>query len=95
MATITKRGNNFCIKVSLGYDMNGKQIIKSTTYTPPNDATAKKAEKLAQQYAFEFEQHCKDYVQLNECMRFSELADWYFENYAPVELKESTAYTYK
>lgn len=47
MATITKRGNNFRIKVSLGYDMNGKQIIKSTTYTPPHDATPKKAEKLA------------------------------------------------
>ncbi len=28
-------------------------------------------------------------------MRFSELADWYFENYAPVELKESTVYNYK
>lgn len=28
-------------------------------------------------------------------MRFSELADWYFSNYAPVELKESTTYNYK
>lgn len=28
-------------------------------------------------------------------MRFSELADWYFENYAPVELKEGTVYNYK
>lgn len=95
MATITKRGNNFRIKVSLGYDMNRKQIIKSTTFTAPDGVTPKKAEKLAQQYAFEFEQHCKGYIQLNESMRFSELADWYFENYAPVELKESTAYTYK
>lgn len=95
MATITKRGKNFRIKVSLGYDMNGKQIIKSTTFTAPDGTTPKKAEKLAQQYAFEFEQHCKGFVQLNESMSFSELADWYFENYAPVELKESTAYSYK
>lgn len=28
-------------------------------------------------------------------MRFSELADWYFTNYAPHELKGSTVYTYK
>ena len=28
-------------------------------------------------------------------MRFSELAEWYFTNYAPIELKESTIYTYK
>ena len=35
MATITKRGETFRIKVSLGYDANGKQIVKSTTFTPP------------------------------------------------------------
>lgn len=95
MATISKRGSNYRVKVSLGYDTNGKQIIKSTTFTPPNGVTPKKAEKLAQEYAFEFERHCKGYAVLNENMRFSELADWYFTNYAPIELKESTAYTYR
>lgn len=95
MATISKRGSNYRIKVSLGYDTNGKQIIKSTTYTPPDGVTPKKAEKLATEYAFEFERHCKGYAVLNENMRFSELADWYFANYAPIELKESTAYTYR
>lgn len=91
----TKRGDTFRIKVSLGYDTEHKQIIKSTTFKPPQGVTPKKAEKLAQQFAYEFESRCKDYTELNENMRFSELADWYFENYAPVELKESTAYTYK
>lgn len=43
----------------------------------------------------EFENHCKGYSQLNENMKFSELAEWYFKNYAPIELKESTVYTYK
>lgn len=95
MASITKRGNNFRIKVSLGYDSNYKQIVKSTTYVPPEGTSPKKAEKLAQEYAFEFERHCKGYSQLNENMKFSELAEWYFENYAPIELKESTVYTYK
>lgn len=75
--------------------MNGKKLMKSTTFTPPDGVTPKKAEKLAQKYAFEFERHCKGYSQLNENMRFSELADWYFTNYAPHELKESTVYTYK
>ena len=95
MANITKRGNTFRIRVFVGCDMNGKQLVKSTTYTPPDGVTPKKAEKLAQEYAFEFERHCKGYSQLNENMRFSELADWYFTNYAPQELKESTIYTYK
>lgn len=94
MATITKRGDTFRIKVSLGYDTEHKQIIKSTTFKPPQGVTPKKAEKLAQQFAYEFESRCKDYTELNENMRFSELADWYFTNYAPQELKESTVYTY-
>ena len=95
MATITKRGDTFRIKVSLGYDTEHKQIVKSTTFKPPQGVTPKKAEKLAQQFAYDFENKCKDYTELNENMRFSELADWYFENYAPIELKPSTAYTYK
>ena len=95
MANITKRGNTFRIRVFVGTDTNGKKLMKSTTFTPPDGVTPKKAEKLAQEYAFEFEKHCKGYSQLNENMRFSELADWYFTNYAPHELKESTVYTYK
>lgn len=95
MANITMRGNTFRIRVFVGTDMNGKKLMKSTTFTPPNGVTPKKAEKLAQEYAFEFERHCKGYAELNENMRFSELADWYFANYAPIELKESTVYTYK
>lgn len=92
---VTKRGETFRIKVSLGYDLNGKQIVKSTTFTPPAGATPKKAKKLAAEYAVDFERHCKGYTALNENMRFSEMADWYFENYAPIELQESTAYTYR
>lgn len=95
MATITKRGDTFRIKVSLGYDTEHKQIVKSTTFKPPQGVTSKKAEKLAQQFAYDFENKCKDYTELNENMRSSELADWYFENYASIELKPSTAYTYK
>lgn len=95
MATITKRGDTFRIKVSLGYDTEHKQIVKSTTFKPPQGVTSKKAEKLAQQFAYDFENKCKDYTELNENMRSSELADWYFENYASIELKPNTAYTYK
>lgn len=95
MANITQRGNTFRIRVFVGTDNNGKKIMKSTTFTPPKDITPKKAEKLAQEFAFEFERQCRGYTQFNDCMRFSELADWYFDNFAPIELKESTIYTYK
>ena len=95
MANISKRGNTFRIRVYVGTDMNGKKIMKSTTFVPPENISPKKAEKLAQEYAFQYERQCRGYVSFNENMRFSELADWYFTNYAPVELKASTIYTYK
>mgnify|MGYP000776505615 FL=1 len=94
MAAIDKRGNTFRIRVFVGTDANGKKIMKSTTFTPPTYTTPKRAEKLAQEFAFEFERQCKGYISFNENMRFSELADWYFTNFAPVELKASTVYTY-
>ena len=95
MANITNRNGKFLIRVFTGRDISGKQIFKSTTYVPPNGTSQKKAEKMAQEYAFEFERHCKGYAQLNENMRFSELAEWYFENYAPEELKPTTILNYK
>ncbi|MDO5560917.1 MAG: site-specific integrase [Oscillospiraceae bacterium] len=61
----------------------------------PSNTTESKGKKLANEFAVEFEQKCRGYSTLNENMRFSELADWYFSSYAPVELKESTTYNYK
>ena len=95
MATINKRGNTFQIIVSLGLDVNGKKIRKTTTYKPPEGTTPKKAEKLAAEYAAEFERKCKGMTSLNENMRFSEMAEWFIENYAKNELKEITAYNYE
>ena len=34
MATITKRGDTYRITVSCGYDLNGKQIRRTMTWTP-------------------------------------------------------------
>lgn len=95
MATINKRGNTFQIVVSLGLDVNGKKIRKTTTYKPPENTTPKKAEKLAQEFAVEFERKCRGLSSLNENMRFSELAEWYIENYAKNKLKPITAYNYE
>lgn len=44
MATITKQGDTFRIKVYLGYDKERKQIVKSTTYKPPKGVSTKKTD---------------------------------------------------
>ena len=95
MAAINKRGDTFQIVVTLGRDTNGKKIRKTTTYKPPENTTPKKAEKLAVEFAVEFERKCKGMTSLNENMRFVDMCEWFIDNYAKNELKEITAYNYE
>lgn len=90
MPSIKKRGNTYRIMVSLGYDLAGKQIRKTTTYTPPDGVSDGKAEKLAKAYAYEFEKHCHGMTNMNENIRFDELQKWYFEEIAVHTLKPTT-----
>ena len=95
MAAINKRGDTFQIVVTLGRDTNGNKIRKTTTYKPPENTTPKKAEKLAAEFAVEFERKCKGMTSLNENMRFVDMCEWFIDNYAKNELKEITAYNYE
>lgn len=95
MASIRKRGDSFTITAYMGYDEKGKQIKKTTTYHPPENVTAGKAEKLARQYADVWENKIKGYVALDENRTFRELADWYYESVAPNRLKPHTLIHYR
>ena len=92
MPSIKKRGDTFRIMVSLGYDMDGHQIRKTTTFKPPENVTPGKAEKLATAYVYEFEKRCQGMVNMNENIRFSELCEWYYDQIAVHKLKPSTYY---
>jgi hypothetical protein len=58
MASITKRGNSYRIKVSCGYDTKGKQVIQGMTWKPEEGMTAKQIEKEVNRQAVLFEQEC-------------------------------------
>ena len=45
MATIQKRGTSYKITVSSGYDLSGKQIRHTMTWTPPDGMTNKQIQK--------------------------------------------------
>ena len=45
MATVTKRGDTYRIRVSCGYDINDKQIMRSMTWKPTPGMTKKQIEK--------------------------------------------------
>ena len=59
MATIKKRGKSYFITVSNGYDIAGKQIRKTATYTPDTSLTPRQQEKALQAFVFDFEQKVK------------------------------------
>lgn len=95
MASIRKRGDTFTITAYMGYDEQGRQRKKTTTYRPPDGVTPGKAEKLAKQYAAVWEEKIRGYVALDENRTLSELAEWYYSTVAPSVLKAKTLENYK
>ena len=95
MASIRKRGETFTITAYMGYDKQGRQIKKTTTFRPPDGVTAGKAEKLARQYAAVWEEKIRGYVSLDENRTFEELAEWYYKNVAPSLLKPNVLENYR
>lgn len=55
MASIRKRNGSYQITVSRGYDIYGKKLLETITYTPDPSLTPKKQEKAVQEFAVEFE----------------------------------------
>lgn len=92
---IVQRGKSYTFTVAMGMDVNGKQIRKTTTWTPPEGMTEKKADKLAKEEYVEFKNRCKGLSAFNENMRFKDLVEEYFKVYAPNKLKPITAYNYE
>ena len=95
MASIRKRGETYTITAYMGYDENGKQRKKTTTFRPPEGVTPGKAEKLARAYAATWEDKIRGYVALDENRTFSELAAWYYETVAPSTLKPNVLVNYR
>lgn len=96
MAQVIKKDNNrFRIVCSLGYGTDGRQIRKTTTFKAPEGTTPKKAEKLANEFAVDFERKVRGNVEFADNMKFSELCEQYFALYATNKLKRVTAYTYE
>ena len=89
MANIRKRGNSYQIRVSCGYDSKGNQVSKTMTWKRPEGMTDRQADKEAQKQAVAFEEKC-----LKGCtatsMKFEELAEQWFDEYAQVNLRNTS-----
>ncbi|WP_306487746.1 tyrosine-type recombinase/integrase [Agathobaculum sp.] len=95
MATITKRGNSYRFTVSCGYDLNGKQLRRTMTWTPPEGMTAKQIQKEANRQAVLFEEKCRTGQVLDGSIRFADFAEQWFANYAEKQLRPRTVGRYR
>lgn len=93
MATISKRGNKYRIRVYMGYDVNGKQIERTKTWAPPPNWTEKRAAKEAQRQALLFEEELRNGV-IQPSMKFAAFADYWMKMYAEDHLRQKTIFGY-
>lgn len=92
MATIQKRGNSYSIRVSCGYDTQGKQVIQSKTWTPDEGMTERQIQKELERQKVLFEEKCKKGFQ-SKAVKFETLCEEWFAEYAKTNLRHTT-YSY-
>lgn len=95
MATIQQRGGSYRITVSCGYDMEGRQIRKSMTWTPAPGMTAKQIEKELERQKVLFEERCRTGQTMDASIRFAEFAEKWFAEYAEKQLRPKTVARYR
>lgn len=95
MATITKRGNSYRIRVSLGYDYENKQIVRTKTWKPTPYMTEKQIEKELQRQAIMFEEEVKSGQLANGNIKFRDFCEIWFKDYAEPQLRHKTLMRYK
>lgn len=89
MASIRKRGNSYQIRVGVGYDTNGKQVVRSVTWTPSPDMTRRQIDQELMRQVMIFEDKCRNGIS-SSTLKFQELAEKWFEDYAVHNMKKSS-----
>lgn len=89
MARVVKRNNSYQIRVSCGYTAAGKQIIKTTTWTPKEGMTPRQIEKELERQKVLFEEHCLSGGTVAN-IKFETLAKEWFQEYAEPNLRIRT-----
>lgn len=96
MANVIKRGNSYRITVSLGYDVFGKKIRETTTFTPDPKLTPKQEQKALDAFIYEFEKAARDGQLLSgRKITLKVFAEKWLKEYAAVQLQPGTLERYK
>lgn len=94
MANIRKRegrnGPSYQIRSSCGYDIHGKQIMRTMTWKPAPGMTPKQIEKELQRQAVLFDERCAAGATGDGGMKFEAFCGVWFKEYAEPKLRPRT-----
>ena len=94
MATVEKRGDNYRITASAGYNADGKQIRKTMTWKPAPNMTEKQIAKELERQKALFDDKVKNGQYLNGNIKFKDFAKLWFRDYGKEHLRERTYLRY-
>ncbi len=96
MATIKERNGSYQITVSCGYDIYGKHLRETATFTPDPGLTPKKRQKAVEDFAHEFERKVKNGLAMDgRKITLKEFVDRWLLEYAPQNLEAGTVEKYR
>lgn len=95
MATISKRGGTYRIRVSEGYSADGRQIMQSMTWKPAPGMTKRQEEKELNRQAALFEERVRSGQYICSNIKFADFVERWFRDYAEKQLRPKTVLGYK
>ncbi|MEH2939055.1 site-specific integrase [Lawsonibacter sp. JLR.KK007] len=95
MATYTKRGNSYRIRASVGYTPEGKQVMKSRTWTPTPGMTERQIEKELTRQMVLFDEECRGSSLTDGHIKFEAFANQWFTEYVEKALGKKTQANYR
>lgn len=95
MATYTKRGSSYRIRSSMGYDTQGKQIMRSMTWRPSPGMTERQIEKELNRQMVLFDEECRGSSLTDGHIKFQAFTEQWFVEYVDRTLGRRTQYSYR
>lgn len=90
MATYSKRGNSYRLRSSCGYTPEGKQVMKSKTWTPSPGMTERQIEKELNRQMVLFDEECRGSSLTDGHIKFETFARQWFSEYVEKVLAKRT-----
>lgn len=93
MATVRKRGNSYQIRVSVGYNTKGEQLVRTKTWKPSAGMSERQIQKEVQKQALQFEDECLNGL-APRSVKFGELAEKWLNEQAALNLRKNSLCKY-